>query len=602
MSGLDLAPRTLILDIRGFRNTCVIAPLEFQHPVLAAELADALIHTRGVFGFADGTSLHYFRAIVSLLRTLPDVLPRTASLSNEGTRVVDAFHGWEVAMGERHSATSSVPSTHGRFVRRIIKSHTANGGSTGAATHAWASGPILHQQGVNTPLDEFSNAERIAIRDACRNRIRTLENRLAVGRRLLAAGRDPREHGWNSAANVLWGIRHLGRAGDNPITSSVAGAATAGVLDALDPSARNMPTGARGVPVAHAMTFAMSYLYPTALDLVAFRSLVQLETAAAPEELTCVRLDDIEWTSEFARIKLNKARSRRTHSIRCKMSPAEPGAGWRAGDLVHRILNATVVARDELDSMASAVPLFVTVRRDRRGALVAGAEQFGRNWFSQLLRSIDVPISFPHDPRRLRKTVKSVRAAVLRNVEVAAGDDHTVAVFQRHYAQSTTVHILAGAAVTSAQNQAFDRLRRGPTFVHATAAELMDSADPRMASAAVAEASSSEVDREVSVVQCTDPYDSPFGAVGRLCAHRPSMCFACPNAIVFADHVPRLLEYRAILRAHEKEMSPTQFSSVHGQQLANLERILQEFPDAALGSGSGAQPVHVPLAERGVHL
>jgi hypothetical protein len=602
MSSLDLAPRTLILDLRGFRNTCVIAPLEFQHPVLAAELADALILTRSTFDLADGTLLHYFRAIVSLLRTLPDELPRTASLSNEGSRVIDAFHSWEVAMGERHSATSSVPSTHGRFVRRTIKSHAGNGGSTGAATHAWASGPNLHQQGVNTPLDEFSNAERIAIRDACRNRIRALERRLAVGRQLLAEGQDPRKHGWVSPANVLWGIRHLGRPGDDPIASSVAGAAATGVFDALDTSVRDMPTGARGVPIAHAMTFAMSYIYPTALDLVAFRSLLQLETAAAPEELTGVQLDDIEWTSEFARIKLNKARSRRTRSIRCKVSAPDPGAGWRAGDLVHRLLNATSAARDEPQSTESADPLFLTVRRDRRGALIAGAEPFGRNWFSQFLRAIDTPISHPHDPRRLRKTVKSVRAAVLRSVEVAAGDDHTVAVFQRHYAQSTTVHILAGAAVTTAQNQVFDRLRRGPTFVHATAAELIDNSDPRMASAAAAEASSSEVDREVNVVQCTDPYDSPFGTVGRLCAHRPSMCFACPNAIVFTDHVPRLLEYRAILRAQQKELSPTQFAAIHGQQLANLERILQEFPDAALRPGSGTQPVHVPLAERGVHL
>ena len=40
------------------------------------------------------------------------------------------------------------------------------------------------------------------------------------------------------------------------------------------------------------------------------------------------------------------------------------------------------------------------------------------------------------------------------------------------------------------------------------------------------------------------------------------MCFACPNAIVFTDHLPRILAYRDILRRHENEMTPTQFAAM----------------------------------------
>lgn len=85
------------------------------------------------------------------------------------------------------------------------------------------------------------------------------------------------------------------------------------------------------------------------------------------------------------------------------------------------------------------------------------------------------------------------------------------------------------------------------------------------------------------------------------------MCFACPNAIVFSDHLPRVLAYREILRGHEQEMPPGQFAAVHGQQLMNVERILQEFATDEIHAAEAQlkdiqQAVHVPLAQRGTHL
>ncbi|MGW1888474.1 hypothetical protein [Streptomyces sp. NPDC001970] len=60
-------------------------------------------------------------------------------------------------------------------------------------------------------------------------------------------------------------------------------------------------------------------------------------------------------------------------------------------------------------------------------------------------------VTGPHDVRRLCKTAKITRAAVLGgSVADLAGDDHHVAVFRRHYAHGTTAHVLAGRAVTGA--------------------------------------------------------------------------------------------------------------------------------------------------------
>jgi hypothetical protein len=92
----------------------------------------------------------------------------------------------------------------------------------------------LHQVADSTPLDEFSNAERLAIRDACRARIRDLETRVAVSRRLLALGEDPRVNGWRRTADVLWGLRHLGRRPGASIEGDILEACAAGVLNDLD--------------------------------------------------------------------------------------------------------------------------------------------------------------------------------------------------------------------------------------------------------------------------------------------------------------------------------------------------------------------------------
>lgn len=182
-----------------------------------------------------------------------------------------------------------------------------------------------------------------------------------------------------------------------------------------------------------------------------------------------------------------------------------------------------------------------------------------------------------------------------------------VAVFHRHYAQSTTVHVLAGEAVTTAQSQVLDRLREGPTLVTASAHELTTAPDPLVAAAATTATAASITDRAMGPATCTDPYDSPYTLAGRLCEHRPSMCFACPNAIVFADHLPRLLAYREILEDQRRELAPQHFAATHGQQLLNIEAILSQFTPEQIERATNeltqtSQIIHVPLGQRGTHL
>ncbi|MGP5484597.1 hypothetical protein ACTXMZ_16610 [Brachybacterium alimentarium] len=607
MNGPDFSPRKMQFKLSTTTVSLDFSPLDFRQPILAGELADALLYMHRTLDLAGGTAYNYRSAVESLLRGLPTSCPRTVSLGTKDGELVEALHEWELSLVARYSRDSTLPSKRGRQIRRLIQVHEMTSNGVSDSVLAWAQGRVLHRGGDETPLDEFSNAERIAIRDECRRRIRALEARLAIGRRLLAQGSTPGPEGWVRACDALWAIRHQGRSPGPSIDADAIRASENGVLDEVgeefgSDDARSYGGGAR------VMRRLMSYLYPSDTDLVAFRTLLQLETGAAPEEWSRVTLGDIDTATDAVHVRLHKARARRSRTVRCALT-TEGRAGWRAGDLVRRLQAATEHVRSEATDIgaADADALFLTVHRTSTRNLRVRAETFSRRPFSALLASITPGISQPYDARRLRKTVKSVRAAVLRSADVAAGDDHSVEVYQRHYAQSTTVHVLAGAAINAAQQQVFARVQRGPVFVNAPACSIDGDQDGTVAAAADAEVAASPSDRAMNVARCASPYESPFSPAGRLCEHRPSMCFACPNAIVFADHLPRILAYREVLRNYENEMPPAQFASVYGQQVANIDQILDMFSHEQRDQATRdiqdiAERVHVPLSQRGTHL
>ena len=204
------------------------------------------------------------------------------------------------------------------------------------------------------------------------------------------------------------------------------------------------------------------------------------------------------------------------------------------------------------------------------------------------------------DMRRLRKTVKSARAALLGTLAGAAGGDHTVEVFRDHYAQTTTVHTIAAQTVLRAQQKVLQRASQGPTFVAATAAEVAESpTDPELAEIAATVAAETPTEQELTIAACRDPYDAPFMDQGSLCHASPSMCLQCRNAIVFRDHLPRLIAYREALDAIENNTPPRVFSEIYGQQRVNIDAIVAEFPPEQIEAARQADiHLHRPLGQR----
>lgn len=602
---MDLTPRTVHLNFRGTSIDGSIRPADFPQPVLAAELADEYLGMFMTLGLSHGTMYNHRKALLSLLNALPLSLKKSSSLVTNSAKVVVAFYQWEVELGEKFSSTSHLPAEFPTVIRRLVRRRMDMDKPTSVQVQQWALGRNLHQGGIDQPLDEFSNTERLAIRDGCRQRIRAMEQRLERGRSLLEVGRDPRIHGWDSLANMVWGTHHLTRKGLPSILIDMSQ-----TFDSLSESEQSELGGPHPHGKGRAINIArnlMSLLYPTALDLNAYRALLQLETGAAPEEISEIRPSELQWHDGSIHVPLHKNRAHRTRTTKLKVSGkyARGRDGWRGGDLVNGLLVATrlthELAGEEIDS------LFPVARRTG-SEFNKKQEHFQSINFSSLVSTLPVSISRPYDPRRLRKTVKTARAAVLKSAAAAAGDDHTTAVFQRHYAQSTTVHILAANAVTTAQQQVFERATGGPTFIPLHAKDIPAGGFPtnvRVAASRVAK--EEEIDAGMDVAQCNDPYLSPYGNENELCQVRPTMCFACPNAIVFSDHLPRLIAYRGILETHQREMTPTAFAASHGQQLRNLDRILGEFRSEEITQASTVletplPKLHIPLSQRGTHL
>lgn len=606
MNRLHLLPRIVHLRVRGSDLDGTIRPADFTHPLLAAELADEYVDMFSSLGLSHGTMYNHRKALLSLLTSLPPSLKKTTSLSaGGGEDLAEAFYEWERDLGAKYKATSHLPTEYPTVIRRLVRQRAASGKLVSSQVGAWAAGQNLHPGGVDRPLDEFSNRERLAIRDGCRNRIRRLERRLDRGRSLLRIGRDPRVHGWSGLPNMLWALHNLARDEEPSILGALSDAFK--TLAHADQEELGGPYDRGRGTSHHIFRELSSMLYPTDLDLAAYRTLLQLETGAAPEEISAVKPGDLERHDGSFHVPLRKDRGRRTRHIRLKLSGQDSSArsGWRGGDLVQGLLTATDLVRE----LPGDDPDSIFLIGHRRGSTITPRrEHFSKRTFSRMIHELETEVSLPHDPRRLRKTVKSARAAILRSAATAAGDDHSIAVFQRHYAQSTTVHILAANAITAAQTQVFERATNGPKFIPMTTLEALDMPLPvEIKSAAQAELGQSVAESNLGVGQCSDPYASPYGDAGRLCQVRPAMCFACPNAIIFSDHLPRLLGYRKILEAHQLEMAPTVFAATHGQQLQNIDRILAEFtPEeihrARTTATSWGTTVHIPLSQRGTHL
>lgn len=188
-------------------------------------------------------------------------------------------------------------------------------------------------------------------------------------------------------------------------------------------------------------------------------------------------------------------------------------------------------------------------------------------------------ISPPHDARRLRKTAKTARAAALGGtVSDLAGDDHHIEVFRDHYAHGTTAHLLAGRTIARAQQWVFQRTLDKPLVIGVEAEKHLE--EPETAKAAGMTTDQARDMRagqlDMGLVNCRDPYDSPFTPDSQPCHVAPAMCMLCRNAVVFTSQLPRLLMLADHIEAMRTKLEPPRWQAVWGRQAAALAELFTE--------------------------
>lgn len=599
MTGTSLDPREVRhpsgLELRRTR----IAPRDYTASRLVAELADAWKGYCEAMELSPGSVSGCAAAVRHVGRYLMAAGDRFLTLTDSGTSTLSRLHDWECAAIGQFPPPSGRAKDLGEAVRRFVRYFLQGAGIDSSPLVAWAASPVLDSSTQSAPpLDEFSNRERLLLLRRLREVVRDGERLLALGDSLLA-GADPGGRGRDRLGNLLWGLRH------SPPGAGAAPAPGGWPLSFGEIAGRVQDVAGIRLPPCSPRVAAGRLLFPSDHHLAALRILIHLETGWAPEETKWLTRADVQFSGRDVRVHTIKNRAGRQRW--CTLPARADGAvGWGAGDLFQRAqqamhhAHALSAGREWFWACGGRCsPVGVPVAPDLS---VRRCSFNGKSSLAGLARAYDITVSAPVDLRRTRKTVKSARAVLLGTLAGAAGDDHSVEVFRNHYLPTTTVNTVAARTVIRAQNKVLARAT-GPTLIPADAATLAAAGHGgRIGQLAQDVAGEHESERDLSVAACADPYRPPHATGRQLCTSGPSMCLRCPNAVVFSDHLPRLLHYRQVLTDHQRSLPPQQFRELFGQQLVNLREIIGTFPEGQVQTAAAQHTdLHIPLAERHQH-
>lgn len=596
------------IESSGNPGTTCIDPSEFTCARLAAELSDEWVELAATGEFGVGTMRCYGRAVRNFCRYVDAHLPGAAeaSFSHAVPDLLPVILDWVRQRPAQSAAGSTAPALDAGRLRKLVKRRSEHPGRTvSAQLNGWLAGSIGLRKGRTREVDEFSRSDKKALVRAAWTDVRAVEERLQQGRELLKWGVDPGIGGWLEPANLLWAIdngmdtrelmAHLPHPDQWP----------AELTDLLPPG--TVPSY-RGRGLLRVLT---QMLYPHNRDLHGFRILLMAATGHTSEEVTGLTEDQVEFTPEGVQFTFTKNRARLVRRRFYTTVPADDGTAvvthltadrLDAAEITRRLMEAT--ARLRARSGLRPAPLFLrsavwvydlTISHfngDTNGADL--------HWWTE---HMGLSLTGPLDIRRLRKSGKVEKALAYRGRVSDIADDHSAEVFHGHYAHGTTLQVIAGHVITSAQQRWFDEAVEGPTVLTPDAERALD--DPGapgatgLAPQQIEELRAGAMDMGVSA--CRDPFDSPFGRTGDLCAVAPLRCLECRHALILPSNLPQLLLLSDHLDRLRTRLTPRHFHTLWGQSHANLTAVLgdrtpSEIELAREQIASGHASLHLPLA------
>ncbi|MFC5956817.1 hypothetical protein ACFP51_20765 [Streptomyces pratens] len=596
----------------------VVDPAEYRCSLLAMQLADEWTEYVAATAIT-AQAENYRQAIDRLCRYVDEALaPGAEGASLTDPDLFDTLVKWELSLPEGYAPGSARPHLIASAVRVLIARRDDHPDRAVAPALArLARGPVLLGGGESTERDEFTRQEKRAMVRAAWTSVRATRKRLEEGWALADQGRHPEQGSWTSVPDLLWGLAHKEIDFDD--------------LRRFMPSSREWPlellefTAGPGM-VPHPQSARMQLarrlfasLYPTTRDLHAFRVLLMDTTGYTSEEVTGFGEADVEFLPRGVRLTLlkNRAGQLRHRAFRDQAPsdapPAEDDVGgqltvdWprrEASEVVRQLLDVTARVRAKAPHITDTLFVSAVVRAnyktlfDRWHPTAANGGRF-RDW----LAAVGVEVKGAPHIGRLRKSVKVEKAIVTEGRIDASADDHTEETFASHYAQGTTLRIMSGRTIATAQQHWFDKaLDRvdGPTVVAGTEdigqGVLEDSG---LSTQEAEDIMTGQLDMGVS--HCKNPYQSPYSRPGELCAVAPLRCLECRNAWILPTNLPQLLLFKAHLERLRTLLTPQAFSRLWGQSWVNLNAVLddrtpQELAQARKHIEAGEASLDLPLA------
>ncbi|WP_416956459.1 hypothetical protein [Streptomyces sp. Agncl-13] len=600
-----------------------VAPAEYRCSRLVAQLADEWVEYVAATRISRGPVATYSRAIDRLgkfVDAAPEASDTAESLSLESEIVVRLLARWERTLPESYSPGSKWPKFLADAVRILIvrrDDHAERDVETRLSR--FARGKALTAAGESMERDEFTLEEKRAMVRAAWNAVIALEKRLAAGWAMATQGRHPDQGSWFSLPDLLWGLSH-GEIDLKDISAALP------VLEKWTPELQALVQYEDGAPVypqtakLRLNSQLVAQLYPATQDLHAFRVLLVDTTGRASEEVTSFGEGDVEFLPHGVRLTFVKKRAElvRHRAFRDSAKSLAVGSGGdeqaitynitdgprrEASAVVRRLLAVTAKTREKVPHLTDT--LFVTARV-RAGHCLAfdtwvpngGPEARFEGW----LASVGVEVAGEKHIGRLRKSTKVEKVIASGGRISTAADDHLEETFAGHYAQGTTLRVLSGRVIATAQDHWFHKAVQGPTVVAAEAEGALKDSEA-LKSLALEEGQAEGIIQgqlDMGVSHCKDPYDSPFSPRGELCAVAPLRCLECRNAWILPGQLPQLLLFERHLENLKRRMPPKSFTALWGQSYVNLRAVLaarsdQELDLARASIEAGRTELDLPL-------
>ena len=205
-----------------------------------------------------------------------------------------------------------------------------------------------------------------------------------------------------------------------------------------------------------------------------YRILLVAATGHAPEEVTTLTIDDVELLPSGIRLTLTKRRAQRVRHRTFAAAPADPVSSEPVDytDRPHRevaaIIRRLIQATDRVRGRTPGLEhLFVAASVSVDGELRFACWNYNlpRSRLGDWLATANVVVDGPPDIRRLRKSTKVEKALAFGGRIADAANDHHQEVFRGHYAQGTTLRVMSGQVITTAQHHWFAKAVDGPTVL-----------------------------------------------------------------------------------------------------------------------------------------